>query len=132
MTIQRINWSFWKTAYLFCAILLLTVNAFGQPQQIAGSRATGNSGTNGNPGRPVTIPLTIRIREEAQEYELQNIDLVISEDGEPQSILSIRGSGTNSPITLAVLIQDDVVSSVETRSSPWPSSSEVCQGVRES
>ena len=118
MTIQRINWSFEKAAFLFCAILLLTMTAFGQPQQIAGSRGTGDSGTNGNPGRPVTIPLTIRIKEEAQEYELQNIDLVISEDGEPQSILSIRGSGTNSPITLAVLIQDDVVSSVANEIKP--------------
>jgi VWFA-related protein len=36
---------------------------------------------------------------------------VISEDGEPQAIISVRGI-TNSPITLAVLIQEDLVPSV--------------------
>jgi VWFA-related protein len=43
---------------------------------------------------------------------LQNIDLTVSEDGDPQTILSIRGMGTNSPITLALLIQEDLVPSV--------------------
>ena len=43
--------------------------------------------------------------------ELKNIDLSVSEDGEPQTIISIRGIGTT-PITLAVLIQDDLVPSV--------------------
>ena len=60
----------------------------------------------------MTIPLTIKLKEPLQEPELQNIDLTISEDGDPQTITSIRGAGTNSPITLAVLIQDDLVSSV--------------------
>jgi VWFA-related protein len=46
------------------------------------------------------------------ETELQNVDLTVNEDGEPQTILSIRGIGTNSPITLAVLIQEDLVPSV--------------------
>ena len=65
-------------------------------------------------GRPVTIPLTIKVnsRQVESEEELQNIDLTVSEDGEPQTILSIRGIGTNSPITLAVLIQEDLVPSI--------------------
>ena len=66
-------------------------------------------------GKPVTIPVTIRTKEEAavrEETYFQNIDLVISEDGEPQTIISLRGIGTNSPITLAVLIQEDLVPSV--------------------
>jgi VWFA-related protein len=80
---------------------LLTQSAFGQAQNAAGD------GASRGPGRPVTVPVTIRVKEEA-EFELQNIDLTISEDGEPQTIISVRG--TNSPITLAVLIQEDLVS----------------------
>lgn len=80
---------------------LLTPSAFGQAPT-----ASGNGASRG-PGKPVTVPVTIRVKEET---ELQNIDLSIIEDGEPQTIISIRGVGTNSPITLAVLIQEDLVS----------------------
>ena len=64
-------------------------------------------------GRPVTIPVTIRVkgRTAPGELELQTVELNVSEDGEPQTLLSIR-SRTNAPINLIVLIQDDVVSSV--------------------
>jgi VWFA-related protein len=50
--------------------------------------------------------------------ELQNVDFTVNEDGEPQTLLSIRAMGTSSPINLMVLIQDDVVASIglETRS----------------
>src|SRR4051812_979607 len=82
---------------LFCA------TAFGQPQSIAG-----NGGATAS-GKPVTVPVTIRVKEET---ELQNIDLSIHEDGEPQTIISLRGIGTSTPITLAVLIQEDLVPSV--------------------
>jgi len=78
-------------------------SAFGQPQSVAGDGATHG------PGKPVTVPVTIRVKEET---ELQNIDLSIHEDGEPQTIISLRGIGTNSPITLTVLIQEDLVPSV--------------------
>ena len=71
---------------------------------------TGNGTVaSGGPGRPVTIPVTIRVKE---ELELTNIDLTISEDGEPQTIISVRGIGTSSPVTLALLIQEDLVPSV--------------------
>ena len=82
---------------LFCS------TAFGQPQSIAGNGASTGS------GKPVTVPVTIRVKEET---ELQNIDLSIHEDGEPQTIISLRGIGTSTPITLAVLIQEDLVPSV--------------------
>ena len=68
----------------------------------------------GKPGRPVTIPLTIHIKEAQRELELQNIDLTVSEDGEPQTVLSLRGMGTGSPITLALLIQEDLLPPVQT------------------
>jgi VWFA-related protein len=82
---------------------LFTQSAFGQ------TPAVGGDGASRGPGKPVTVPVTITIKEET-ELELQNIDLTISEDGEPQTIISIRGIGTNSPITLAVLIQEDLPS----------------------
>ena len=63
--------------------------------------------------RPVTIPVTIRVKGRVPpESELRPVDFTISEDGDPQTILSIRAMGTNSPINLLVLIQDDVVSTV--------------------
>ncbi len=89
---------------------LVSQSAFSQPQtQIAGN------GNARGPGKPVTIPVTIRTKEEVaertEETYFQNIDLVISEDGEPQTIVSLRGI-SSSPITLCVLIQEDLVTSV--------------------
>jgi VWFA-related protein len=76
--------------------------------------------SSGSPARPVIIPLTIRVKGQVapSELELQTVDLTVNEDGEPQTILSIRAMGTSSPINLMVLIQDDVVSSIglETKS----------------
>ena len=88
---------------LFIAIgfALFTQSAFGQEPNAGGNGAVRGA------GKPVTIPVTIRLKEEG-ELELQNIDLSIIEDGEPQTLISIKG--TNSPITLAVLIQEDLIS----------------------
>jgi hypothetical protein len=83
---------------------LFSTSAFGQPPQ----SIAGNGGSRPS-GKPMTVPVTIRVKEET---ELQNIDLSIHEDGEPQTIISVRGIGTSTPITLAVLIQEDLVPSV--------------------
>ena len=93
---------------LFAVIGTAAVRCKAQPQ------TTGLSSTPGTPGRPVTVPLTVRVKEadRDRELELQNIDLTVSEDGEPQTVLSIRGLGTSSPMTLALLIQEDLVPSV--------------------
>lgn len=66
------------------------------------------------PARPMTIPMTIRVKGNTppSEMEFQTVDFTVTEDGEPQTILSIRAVGTSSPLNLFVLIQDDVVSSV--------------------
>ena len=94
---------------LVVSFVLMTPPAFGQGRvQII----DGDTPSRG-PGRPVTIPVTIRVKENTEVEELQNIDLTISEDGEPQTIISLRGFG-NSPVTLAILIQEDVVPSVGT------------------
>jgi hypothetical protein len=101
-----------KTLRLLQPIFLI-IASFGIFSLPASAQTPGGNGNNasGGPGRPVTIPLTIRTK---TETELQTIDLTISEDGEPQTIISVRGIGTNSPITLALLIQEDVVPSVGT------------------
>ncbi len=62
--------------------------------------------------RAVTIPVTLRLPERAPQSEVRYLeDLQVFEDGERQEILAMRGAG-RSPLTLAVLIQDDLVSSV--------------------
>jgi VWFA-related protein len=87
---------------LVVGFAMMSQPAFGQAQS-----GNGANPPEGSPGRPVTVPVTIRVKEET---ELQNIDLTISEDGEPQTIISIKG--INSPVTLALLIQEDLVPSV--------------------
>jgi VWFA-related protein len=64
--------------------------------------------------RTVTIPITVRQRgTKGVQQELQNIGiLTVREDNEEQRILSIRAMGTETPLSVAVLIQDDVVSSI--------------------
>ena len=61
--------------------------------------------------RTVTIPVTVRLPERPAPAELQYLgNLEVFEDGERQEILTTRGA-PRSPMTLAVLIQDDLVSS---------------------
>jgi VWFA-related protein len=63
--------------------------------------------------RSVTIPVTLRLRREArQSEELRPVNLTLLEDGERQEILSTRSAGDRSPLYLAVLVQDDLVTSV--------------------
>ena len=81
--------------------------SFGQAQSINGANSSGN------PGRPVTIPVTIKVNEKAEVAELQNIDLTVHEDGDPQQIISLRGFGY-SPVTVAILIQEDLASPIGT------------------
>lgn len=88
---------------------LMSQPSFGQTQSI-----NGGPNSTSTPGRPVTIPVIVKINEKTEiPNELQNIDLTISEDGDPQTIISLRGFG-NSPVTLAILIQEDLVPSVGT------------------
>jgi VWFA-related protein len=70
--------------------------------------------SSASPAKPVIIPLTIRVKGQItpSELELQTVDMTVNEDGDPQTILSIRAMGTSSPINLMILIQDDVVSSI--------------------
>lgn len=108
-TVRRLHLVVFMLALLI-GLGVLPGASFGQ----APSSSVNGSNSARPSGRPITIPLTIKInsRQLQSDAELQNIDLTVSEDGEPQTILSIRGMGTNSPITLAVLIQEDLVPSV--------------------
>src|SRR5438270_2607444 len=74
---------------------------------------------DGRPSRgapkPVTVPISIRLRGPAP-VEMKFVDFLLREDGELQREIS-RRSQIDSPMTLAILFQDDLVSSVsvETR-----------------
>ena len=92
---------------MWLCILLTPVVPVGTAQ------SNGDSGRENVRGaRPVTIPLTIKVKGTPREVELQTVDLTVTEDGDPQTILSIRALGTNSPLNLFLLIQDDVVPSI--------------------
>ncbi len=109
--LQRLN-PVVKTLLLALVTFVASAVAFAQTQTIQGPNPSRN------PGRPVIIPLTIKLKETLSEGELQNIDLSVIEDGDPQTILSIRSVGTNSPITLALLIQEDLAPSVANEIKP--------------
>lgn len=94
------------------------LKASGQPRSnVQGTEDEGAVKVQGQRGgvRPVTIPITVRQRgaSSAAQQELQNIGIItVQEDGEEQRILSIRAVGTDTPISVAILIQDDVVTSI--------------------
>ena len=94
--------------FVIIGFAVMSQPSFGQGQSVDGVNPSGT------PGRPVTIPVTIKVNEKSEvPDELQNIDLTVSEDGEPQTIISLKGYGT-SPVSLAILIQEDLVPSVGT------------------
>lgn len=83
---------------------------------LASQLSAGQAGSRRSRGapRPVTIPVTIKVNQ--PEVEIRVVDLMVREDGEVQSLLSIRRPSDN-PVTMAVLLQDDLASSIanETR-----------------
>lgn len=89
---------------------------------LAGSLTLGQGGQRDGGGRPrgpakpVTVPVSIRVREPKRDVEMRFVNYLLREDGEMQSILSVRGPA-ESPMSLVILIQDDLVPSVasETR-----------------
>src|SRR5256714_1260733 len=89
-----------KHGLVSIAVLALTLGpvAFGQDGKPRGSV------------KPVTVPVTIRIRD-SKPVEMRIVDYLLREDGEMQTILSAR-TPNDSPLTLAVLLQDDLDSSV--------------------
>jgi VWFA-related protein len=72
--------------------------------------AAGQDGRQRGPAKPMTVPVTIRIRD-AKPVEMRIVDYLLREDGDMQTILSQR-TPNESPLTLAILFQDDLASSV--------------------
>ena len=72
--------------------------------------ALAQDGRSRGAAKPVTVPVTIRLRN-SKPVEMRIVDYLLREDGEMQTILSAR-SPNESPMTLAILMQDDLVSSV--------------------
>ena len=104
-----------KTASLLAAGILTGLMSFmvvssGRQPAFAQSPAV-TSASRSRAARPMTIPISVRVKGIKPEPEIQMIDLTVTEDGEPQTLLSIRYMA-NTPLTLAVLIQDDLVSSI--------------------
>ena len=99
MMILRIN----KLA-LAGAIAALAVSALAQDGR-----------TSRGAPKPVTVPVSIRLRQ-STPVEMRIVDFLLREDGEIQREIS-RRTPIDSPMTLAILFQDDLVSSVsvETR-----------------
>jgi VWFA-related protein len=99
-------------AFIFASLSILVVNSEQAAAQPRGETTV--LASSGSPARPVIIPLTIRIKGKMppSELELQTVDLTVNEDGDPQTILSIRASGTSSAINLMILIQDDVIPAI--------------------
>jgi VWFA-related protein len=78
-----------------------------------GGGSAGNSSSRGNGMvRSVTIPITVKTRKGIAPGELEAADFTVREDGENQNVLSLRAMGEATPLAVAVLIQDNVVSSV--------------------
>ncbi|MCA1633729.1 MAG: hypothetical protein LC802_08425 [Acidobacteria bacterium] len=94
--------------------MLLVTLICGPWTELSAQRRTESNGREAKRGSvsTVTIPVTVRLPEKPPQTELQYVaGLAVFEDGEPQEILTTRGAA-RSPLTLAVLIQDDLVSSV--------------------
>jgi len=111
MRIQKTRSLLATFAVVLAGLGLVTV---GQSPNLSSANSAGG------PAKPVTIPLAVHIKgtKPEREPEWQTIDLAVTEDGEPQTILSIRAMATNSPLTLSLLIQDDVVSSIANEIKP--------------
>ncbi len=96
--------------------LLITVLAGSFAVGLFSSSAAGQSETLGKNQkvRTVSIPISIFTKQELREGQMaefvQADRLIVREDREEQTILSIR-SVTDAPLSLAILIQEDLVSS---------------------
>jgi len=97
---------------LSAALLALLVCATGAGVRAQKRTEAGAHDERRRDVRSVTIPVTVRLPEKGPQEELRYLDdLEVFEDGERQEVLATRGAG-RAPMTLAVLIQDDLVSSI--------------------
>ena len=101
---------FSKIFTAFLSVLLFSICAAAQPEGESVNRTRKNQIGK---VRTVTIPISIFTRQELRERQpdefLQAGNITVKEDGDEQTILSIR-SVSNTPLSLAILIQDDLSS----------------------
>jgi VWFA-related protein len=94
---------------VFVSFLLVANFAFAQPTENESAQKRQQK------VRTVTIPISIfskqELKKQTQQEFIEAGDLIVKENGEQQTILSIRDI-SEAPMALAVLIQDDVSSSV--------------------
>jgi VWFA-related protein len=93
-------------ALIFFALMLLVASGVSaQPENRRQPRGV----------RPVTVPISIFSKEELKDKQTEEIlqvgNLIVREDDEQQTILSIR-SIEEAPLQLAILIQEDLSSNV--------------------
>lgn len=97
------KFSLHKLFFVFGLLAFLPVAFYAQPEKQQEKRV-----------RPVTIPITIFSKSELKDRRLEEFleagDLTVSEDGETQTILSIRDV-SSTPLSLAILIQENLSSS---------------------
>lgn len=96
-------------AVLFFIPILLCGTSAAQPQSAENRRSETQK------VRTVTIPISIFTRREIKENQTEEFvqagNLSVKESGDEQTILSIR-SVANTPLAIAVLIQDDLTANV--------------------
>lgn len=93
----------------FCAAVLI---AQRRAPEMRNSNDSDAARQNSGAVRAITIPITLRLRETGVPVrDVQPADLTVLEDGREQQVLSVR-STERAPLSLAVLVQDDVVPSV--------------------
>lgn len=95
------------------ALLIVTVVSLLAAAPLARGQGRQSDGRKGGGAKPVTVPVMIRVREQKREVEMRFVDYILKEDGELQEILAKR-TRLDNPITMAILIQDDLVSSIGT------------------
>jgi len=79
-----------------------------------GGSAFAQDGKQRGAPKPVTVPISLRFRD-TSSAEMRSVDLIVREDGDLQQEVS-RRRPFDSPMTLAILFQDDLVSSVAVES----------------
>jgi VWFA-related protein len=89
---------------IFLLLLTLFSPALAQPKDKEQKKQSGKV-------RTVTIPISIFGRKESKERQNEELleagDIIVKEDGDEQTILSIR-SVSSTPLAIAILIQDDL------------------------
>lgn len=88
-------------------------NADGKGNVQKGDGSAARRTDNQRGVRSMTVPVTLRLRDaRSASEELRTLNLIVTEDGEPQEILSTRSAADRAPLALTLLVQDDLISSI--------------------